>query len=120
MTSAVRTVIVALAAIAATGIAQAQSDGPNNAGAVNNNASIGTSPWGSPGNASGASDGVFAFAAVGVGAESNYLAADNFGFALAPTAIILGIEVDIQKQTGGGTLHDNAVRIIKGGGIGAT
>lgn len=120
MNSVARITFVALAAIAATGMAQAQSDGPNNAGTVANDPSIGTQAWVSTSQAQGPSDGVFAFAAVGIAAESNYLAASNFGFSLAPTAVVLGIEVAIQKQTGGGTLHDSAVRIIKGGVIGAT
>jgi cysteine-rich repeat protein len=124
MNRSARIAVVVLAAVAAAGIAHAQSVGPDNAGTVanDNTGSIGTIPWGGPTNAQGPSDGVFAFAGVGSGSDSEYLKATDFGFALNPAAIIVGIQVDIQKQVSasGQIAHDKAVRIVKGGTIGAT
>src|SRR5579862_6286432 len=122
MTRTARFAVVLLASIAAVSAAQAQSVGPNNAGTAANDASVGTVAWGGPGNATGPSDGVFAFAGVGTGADSEYLKATNFGFALQPTDIVLGIEVAIQKQVSasGQIAHDNGVFIVKAGAIGGT
>src|SRR5438132_974299 len=82
MNRSARIAVVVLAAVAAAGMAHAQSVGPDSAATVVNDSSIGTIPWGGPTNAQGTSDGVFAFAGVGSGATSNYLKATNFGFSL--------------------------------------
>jgi cysteine-rich repeat protein len=123
MTRTARFAFVVLASVAAANAAPAQSVGPNNSGTTASDPGspvIGSVAWNGLGNAVGPSDGVSAFAGVGAGAASEYLKATNFGFALDPAAIVLGIQVDIQKQTGSGTVHDNAVRIVKGGTIGTT
>jgi cysteine-rich repeat protein len=105
--------------VALAGAAAAQSAGPNAPASIVDNASIGSQPWASTSQAA-LSDDLYAFAAVGSGAPSHYLAATGFGFALPPAAVVLGIRADVERRALGGTAFDNAVRIIKGGVIGAT
>jgi cysteine-rich repeat protein len=119
MSKLARSLIALTAALGIAGVAAAQSAGPNLPGSIVDNASIGTQPWGSPSQAT-SSDDLYAFAAVGTGTPSHYLAASNFGFALPPTAVVLGIRADVERRAIGGIATDNAVRIIKGGVIGAT
>lgn len=119
MTVAARTVIAVLAAVGFATLAEAQSQGPSNPFTVANDASIGTVPWVSP-NQALTSDDVYAFAGIGIAAPSQYLAASNFGFTVPASAIILGIEVGVEKKVASGAATDNAVRIVKGGTIGAT
>ena len=106
--------LVLAAAIVSTAAAQAQSAGPNTASSVVDDASIGTMAWAAPSDAA-TSNNVYAGAAVSTGNPSHYLKATGFGFAVPPTAVIVGIEVDIERKAGVGVIEDNAVRIVKGG-----
>lgn len=54
------------------------------------------------------------------GSVSNYVTATNFGFSVPSGATINGIKAEIERKQNGGTLVDNAVRIIKGGAIGTS
>ena len=110
--------VIAIGLSAAT--ARAQSQGPLNAGTAVNNPAVGTVAWNNPGQATGASDTIAASAGVATGNPSNYLEATNFGFSLPPTAVILGIKVDIRKEAGVGNAFDNGVFLVKGGVIGGT
>lgn len=114
-----RITVVALAVGLAAGIARGQSDGPNNPATVVDDASIGSNPWSNTAAAS-VSDNVYAFAAVGAASASHYLKATDFGFSIPPAAVILGIEVDVEKLEVGGVIHDNAVLIVQGGTITGT
>jgi cysteine-rich repeat protein len=110
------TVAVATLIVAAT--CQAQSEGPNNATTIVDDASVGTTPWNAPGQAA-TSDNIYANVNPGTG-TSHYLKATGFGFSIPGAAVILGIELDVEEVALGGTAFDNAVRIVKGGVIGAT
>lgn len=100
------------------GAAQAQSAGPQMPGTIVNDTGIGVNPWNSPAQAA-TSDDVYAFAAAGVGTPTQFLKATNFGFAIPPTAVVLGIEVNVERH-GVGPVFDNVIRIVKGGVIGGT
>jgi hypothetical protein len=86
------------------------------AGTGADDASIGTSTWNNPGNITAADSVVTTAGFPGIGAISHYLRASNFGFAIPGTATITGISVDIWR-TCGGVVHDNAVKLVKGGVI---
>ncbi|MDX2165919.1 MAG: hypothetical protein SF182_02605 [Deltaproteobacteria bacterium] len=119
MSKLARSLSALMIAVGCAGAAAAQSAGPNAPASIVDNASTGTQPWGATAQAT-ASDDLYAFAAVGMGTPSHYLAATGFGFALPPSAVVLGIRADIERRAIGGIATDNAVRIIKGGVIGAT
>lgn len=116
MRSLARLAVVAVATtLAAASTAHAQSEGPNevvNAATIVDDASIGSTPWNAPSQAA-TSDDVYANVNPGTGA-SHYLKAIGFGFSLDPTAIVLGIQVDVEKKAVGGTALDNGVLIVKG------
>lgn len=92
------------------------SSGPNSPGTLADDAGIGATAWANPGNAA-ADDGSYAVAATAI--LSHYIKATNFGFSIPGGATIDGIVVEIQRFCSGGAL-DNAVKIVKGGSIGAT
>ncbi|MBI3140200.1 MAG: T9SS type A sorting domain-containing protein [Sphingobacteriales bacterium] len=107
-------------------LAGQSSSGPNDAGTFSNNASVGTVAWTNQGNAITSNDN-YALATVSLGllgsANTNYLVATNYGFAIPGTAIITGIKVEIEKHyfiTLGllSSVTDNSVRLLKGGTIG--
>jgi cysteine-rich repeat protein len=102
----------------AAGSARAQSQGPNNPGTVVSDASFGTNPWNMPGNAA-VSDNMYASAIPG-GSPTQYLKATGFGFSLPLTAVIDGIQVDVERSSSAGTVADTRARIVKGGVAGAT
>src|SRR5882762_8234462 len=87
-----------------------------------NDVSIGTLAWGSTGNAS-ASDNSYAAAgqlvAILSSVQTEYITAKNFGFTIPASAIICGIEVEVERHAGGliigSSIVDNSVRIIKNG-----
>lgn len=95
-----------------------QSEGPNNAGAITNDPAGGIPAWTNPVDAT-TSDNVYAQAVPG-GGTSQYLSATNFNFSIPAPALILGIEVDIERRSALGTIKDSKLRIIKGGVVSAT
>lgn len=95
------------------------SEGPNEPGAVFNDPAFGTPLWTDPANAQ-TSDNADASAAPGVN-NTQYLHANNFGFAIPAPAVIVGIEVNIERRAATGlALKDTRVRIVKNGVVGAT
>lgn len=79
-------------------------------------ASIGSSTWGTPGNIN-LTDSSYATNTLSTAGPTHYLVATNFGFIIPATARVFGIGVII---TGFGTnVKDNAVRLVKGGVIGS-
>ena len=119
MKSLARATLVAFACAMVATAAGAQSQGPSGPGTVVNNGGIGVVPWLMPSQAL-TSDDVYAFSGVGTGSPSQYLVATNFSFTLPPSAVVVGIEVGVEKKVATGTATDNAVRIVKGGSIGST
>ena len=81
----------------------------------------GTIAWSNPSRAQ-TSDNSYATAALtGNNVASNFLKCTSFGFSIPSTALIQGIRVEWEYAfTTGGTIKDNAVRVVKGGTIGAT
>lgn len=106
------------AVVAAPPNAAAQSAGPNAPGAAFNDVTFGTVAWTTPGNAQ-TSDDTYAQVAPGSG-FSNYLEATNFNMQVPAAAIVEGIEVNIERRSGVGSIVDARVRIVKGGVVGAT
>jgi cysteine-rich repeat protein len=115
-----RALALAAVALVMTGgdIARAQSEGPNPPGLVVNDNSFGTNPWNQPGNAT-VSDDLYANTSAG-GVPTNYLKATGFGFGVPASAVIDGIEVDVERRSAAGSVFDAAARIVKGGVVGAT
>lgn len=97
------------------------SQGPRFPGTGADDASVGTVSWNSA-TAVTAEDTVNAFRAHLNSQVTHYLKATNFGFSIPAGATIRGITVEIKRMrtSAGGTNQDSAVRIVKGGSIGAT
>jgi hypothetical protein len=92
-------VMTASVVIGATPPAAAQSQGPNNPSRVVNDASVGTQPWMDPQNAA-ISDDMYAFFNIVVHefvADSQYLKATGFGFAIPNGMVIQGIEMRLER-----------------------
>ena len=97
---------------------------PTSGQSFGNDASIGTLAWGGTGNA-GASDNSYAGAgqlvAILSSVQTQYITATNFGFSIPPSAIICGIQVDVERHASGliigSSIVDNSVRIIKSGAL---
>jgi hypothetical protein len=89
--------------------------GPNNAGTVADDASVGTTAWSNVTNAQGTTNSTFATNAA-PSAQSHYLKATNFGFSVPSGATINGITVTINKKatTNG---RDVVVSLVKGGTV---
>lgn len=123
--SAVRTIapwLLFIAAVALSpGVASALSTGPNNPGTTANDTTVGTVAWTGTADAVSAND-VYALNAGGAAWTSNYLKVTNFLFAIPTDATIDGIVVEVQRfqSNPSNSTTDNAVRIVKGGTIGAT
>jgi hypothetical protein len=100
-------------------IASDADEGPNFAGTVVNDASIGTVSWSSPHFAAGDNNSD-ASATINNNA-TNYLKATNFGFSIPDEATITGIKVEWQRNSrfATATTIDNAIRIVKDGTIGS-
>lgn len=89
-----------------------------------NNTGVGSFAWGSPENAA-SSNNVRASAGILLGvfssANSNYLIATGFGFSIPSYASVCGVEVMVEKSAGGlglgSSIIDNAVYLVKGGGV---
>lgn len=99
-----------------------QSQGPSNGGTFATVPFTGsTRPWNNPGNAI-TSNGQRATTTNtgGAGTYSEYLQATGFGFSIPTGATVLGIVVAVQRDDAQNNTNDQAVRIVKGGVIGAT
>ncbi|MBL7757624.1 MAG: hypothetical protein JNL59_09520, partial [Chitinophagaceae bacterium] len=89
-----------------------------------NNTGVGSFAWGAPENAA-SSNNVRASAGILLGvfssANSNYLIATGFGFSIPSYASVCGVEVMVEKSAGGlglgSSIIDNAVYLVKGGGV---
>lgn len=94
------------------------SSGPNSPSSVVNNASIGTSAWSNPGNAT-ASDNVDATnRPSGFVVVTNYLLATQFGFSIPTDATIDGVLVEVEAaRSSAGSFQDSSVRLVVGGTI---
>lgn len=88
------------------------------AGAVVDNATVGTVTWTNPNNASGTTNGVYATAANLAASQSHYLYATNYGFNIPTNATINGVVVAPTRKasatTGGGLLDFSVVLIVNG------
>ncbi|HSZ33328.1 MAG TPA: T9SS type A sorting domain-containing protein [Puia sp.] len=109
------------------GFCQCVPAGPANGNNFGNDASAGTFLWNNTSNAK-TSDNQFASASMVLTAfdsvNTEYLTAENFGFAIPSTASICGIQVTVQHLASGitglfgvtlGTVSDNSVMIINNG-----
>ncbi len=96
------------------------SQGPLGCGTGANDAGIGVQAWSNPGNIT-ADDGNYAVvASATLPYTSQYLKGTNCGFTIPSGATINGIVSEWKRFTNIGTVLDNAIRIVKGGVIGAT
>lgn len=96
------------------------SEGPLSPGSVVEDTSHGSVSWSNYSNA-GASDNAYASVTISNPAESYYLKATNFGFAIPAGATIDGIVVEFEKKNDSGRNgYDARVRLVKGGTIQAT
>jgi hypothetical protein len=94
-------------------------EGPNSPGTVASDNAVGTKAWSNPSNAK-ASDDSRASAEINTEAVSEYLKATNFEFAIPESSTVVGILVEVEKQSNSGLCHDYRARIVKGGTIGST
>jgi hypothetical protein len=86
-----------------------------------NTPSVGTFTWGTPANAQ-TSNNLYSTAALsGNGDASHFLICTDYGFTIPAASTVQGIQVEWEnKNSSGGTILDNASRIVKGGTIGTT
>jgi MSHA biogenesis protein MshQ len=85
-----------------------------------NVAGIGTVAWTGLANAL-ASDNVYTTAINVIrNVTTNYLQCTGYGFAIPAGSTILGITVNVERKTSGGTIRDAAMRTVKAGVIGTT
>ncbi len=103
-----------------SGIANADTAGPNNPSAGANNTSIGTRTWSNTSNivSSNNSD---ASVSLSNNQISNYLVATGFRFAIPADATINGITVNVERAEGNRSssvyIRDNSIMMVKGGAI---
>lgn len=101
------------------------STGPLSPGTTSEQSTVGTISWNNPGSVTSSNNVYADFGAlIGILASANthYLYAQSFGFSIPTTAVITGIQVDIEHSTGGlivvgGGVSDNILRLLKGGGL---
>ena len=99
------------------------SDGPNNPAAATSSALIGTAAWSDETNVFTSNNSRASVALQGIASwkYSHYLTATSTGFSLPSTAVVKGIQVEVEKSDSSGVdCYDNAVKIIKDGVIGST
>lgn len=96
------------------------SEGPNNGSSAANDNSIGTVAWANTGNVFASDDARANTGNIVSGSISNYLVVTGFGFAIPSGATIDGIVVEAERSSAAASCEDEAVRIVKGGAIGAT
>jgi hypothetical protein len=99
------------------------TQGPNYATSTSdctNDATVGTVPWTSPGNAFSLNT-TYATASVST-AQSEYLVCTNYGFSIPSSATIKGIVVGVTRSTASACTGcvDQGMRIVQGGAINAT
>jgi len=115
-----------------TGLCQCTATGPNDGSSFANDATVGILTWSNTANAK-TSNNQYATVSVPLLAlasiNTEYLAAENFGFTLPASATICGIQVDVECFASGitglfgvtlGSISDNSVKIIKGGVVTGT
>lgn len=98
------------------------SQGPNNPSAAADDTSIGTLSWTTPTNVY-SNNGARAYRGpMNSGEKTYYLKVTGFGFSIPSGATIDGIVVEYERNApfSSGSIKDYAVRIVKGGAIGAT
>lgn len=102
-------------------LVEASDSGALSPGTMADDATVGTVAWTNPNNAK-VSDNVYATAAVAFLSVSHYLKATNFGFSIPVGATINGILVEVERKGFDDIdfVRDNAIKIVKGGTIGAT
>lgn len=113
------------------GLCQCTTTGATNGSNFANDATVGTLTWSNTANAK-TSNNQYATASVSLLAlasvNTEYLTAENFGFALPASATICGIQVDVEYFASGitflgvtlGSISDNSVKIIQGGVVTGT
>ena len=87
---------IVLTALVFVHVTQAQTAGPNGAGAGANDGGVGANAWSSPGNIVTSNDTYAAVSAKGI---SHYLVATNFGFALPTNVAVVGIQAEVERST---------------------
>jgi len=104
-----------------SGTSGSGTSGPNFAStAVDDSSNGGQTTWSNPGNVS-ADDSSSASTSLLGGQTSDYLKTSGYGFSIPSGVNISGISVDVKRYKNSiGFIQDSAVRIIKGGVIGAT
>lgn len=102
------------------GLAFAQiTEGPLSASSSVNSALSGSfTAWSSPGNTFISDDSYVTASLSSNGDYTDHLLITGFGFSLAASSLILGIEVEIERF--GSNVRDNEIRIVKGGTVGTT
>lgn len=90
------------------------SQGPLNPGTGTDDSSFGSDVWTNPGNIT-LSDNSYATCSSIDGNNTHYLKGSNYSFALPSGAIVVGIQVDIEKKTSVGGMVDIVVKLVKGG-----
>ena len=92
------------------------SQGPNSPGTVTTQNSLfgGTEDWVNPSNVTSSNDSR-AVASLAASEMSYELWMTNFGFSIPAGATINGIEVAVEKRTGGGSVRDEFLALIVGG-----
>jgi len=96
-----------------------QSQGPLNPASSGTDVSVGTITWANTGNIF-ISDNTRSTAVMNSNGDvTYYLSSTNFGFSIPTSSTVNGIvvEIEISDNSGGGTLKDNSIKIIKGGAI---
>ncbi len=94
--------------------------GPNAPGTMADDAAVGTLTWANPDNAKTNNTAYATFNAGYSTAQSHYLKATNFGFAIPSGATIDGVSVSIERRTGyvSGTYgRTTVVKLVKGGTV---
>lgn len=95
------------------------SEGPLSPATASNISLTGSSAsWSNTGNVFASDDSYATSSLSSNGDFTDYIQITNFGFGLPTNAIILGIEVEIERF--GSNVKDNQISIVKGGTIGAT
>ena len=94
--------------------------GPNNPGTNVNDSSIGTITWTNRDNDKTSNNQYATTQGMNSGMATVYLKATHFDFSLPAEAIVDGITVNVERKASDSNFFDNAIRIVKGGVIGAT
>lgn len=99
------------------------STGPNSPGTTADDSGVGTVTWTDHANITSSNNGYATAVIPAVDTITHYLKATNFGFSIPAGATIDGVVVEWERKDadlGGANAKDNAIRIVKGGTIGAT